>query len=110
MHAGGGVGHNGGVTLPDLAPRRTYGAVIATWVVAAVLAIAVGLFAPEQWRAAWMPVAMGVAFIAALSFNLATGRSQGFIARVAISVLGSLVVMGLIGAGLGLATLFDGAV
>ncbi len=97
------------MTLPELAPRRTYGAVIATWIVAALLAIAVGAFAPEEWRAAWMPVAMGVAFIAALAFNLATARSQGFIARIAASVLGSLVVIGLIGAGLGLATLFDGA-
>ncbi|MCT9821056.1 hypothetical protein N3K63_12280 [Microbacterium sp. W1N] len=98
------------MTLPELAPRRTYTAVIATWILAAVLALAVGLLAPEDWRAAWMPVAMGVCFIAAFALNLASGRSQGFIQRIAASVLGALVVMGLIGAGLGLASLFGGAV
>ena len=110
MHVARSVGHNGGVTLPELAPRRTYGAVIVSWVVAAVLAVVVGALAPTEARAEWMAVAMGLAFIVAFALNLATGRSQGFVARMAASVLGALVVMGLIGAGLGLATLVGAAV
>ena len=94
------------MSSPDLAPRRSLGGVIAVWIVAAVAALAVGAFAPEDWRAAWMPVAMGVSIIVAFAVQLATGSPRGFLQRMAASVLGALVVMGFIGIGLGLATLF----
>jgi len=82
--------------------------IIAVWVVAAVAALAVGAFAPEDWRAAWMPVAMGVTIIVAFAVQLSGGHPRGFIQRMAISVIGALAVMGFIGIGLGLATLFAG--
>jgi len=74
-------------------------------VLAAVVAVVVGAFAPEHDRAVWMPVGLGVCLIAAFVVQLAIGRSRGFIQRVAASVLGSLLVMGFIGIGFGLSTL-----
>lgn len=96
------------MTVTDLAPRRTFVGVIAVWVFAAVVALAVGLIAPSDWRAAWMAVGLGVCILASFIVHLWFGRSQGFIERVAASILGSLLVMGLIGVGFGLATLFSG--
>ncbi len=81
--------------------------VIVVWVIAAVIAVAVGILAPPDWRAAWMGVGMGLIVPIAFAVHLWSGRSQGFIQRMALSVLGSLLVMGLIGVGLGLATLFS---
>ena len=81
--------------------------VVGVWVVAAVIAILVGILAPDDWRAAWMGVGMGLVVPIAFAVQLWSGRSQGFIQRMALSVLGALLVMGCIGVGLGLATLFS---
>ena len=40
--------------------------------------------------------------------QLVVGHAEGFVRRVAASVIGAFVVMGLIGVGLGLASLFAG--
>ncbi len=101
----GSVRHNGRVTAPDLAPPRTVGAVVAVWVVAALAAVAVGVFAPEADRAVWMPIALGACIVVAFVVQLVVGRSRGFIQRVAASVLGALFVMGLIGVGFALSAL-----
>ncbi len=102
------VRHNGGVTSPLIAPRHTLIGVFVVWGIAAMLAVLVGALAEPDWRAAWMGVGMGLIVPIAFAVHLWSGRSQGFIQRMALSVIGSLFVMGLIGVGLGLATLFSG--
>lgn len=97
--------HNGNMSIPELAPRRTFGGIVAVWIVAAVAAVVIGLIAPPDWRAAWVTVAFGGCLVLAFIVQLAYGRSQRFTERMAASVLGALVVMGLIGLGFGLATL-----
>jgi len=101
------VGHNGSMTVPGLAPRGGLGGIVAVWVSAAVIAIAIGVIAPPDWRAAWMPVDLAFCVVLAFIIQLVYGHAEGFIRRVAASVLGALVVMGLIGLGLGLASLFS---
>jgi hypothetical protein len=81
--------------------------VFVVWVAAAVIAVLVGILAPADWRAAWMGIGMALTFPIAFAVHLWSGRSQGFIQRMALSVLGALLVMGCIGVGLGLATLFS---
>ena len=93
-----------GMSTPDLAPRRTLGGVIAVWVLAVVAGVAIGVFVPAEWRAQWITVALGGCVIAAFAVQLWYGRSQAFIQRVAASVLGALIVLGLITAGFGLAS------
>lgn len=93
------------MTAPELLPRRRTAGVVAVWVVAALAALAVGVFVDPDWRGAWLLVGLGLCFFVAFAVQLASGRSQGFIVRISASVLGALVVMGLLGAGFGLAEL-----
>lgn len=93
------------MSTPDLAPRRTYGGVVAVWVLALVAGVVIGLFVPAEGHAQWITVALGGCVIAAFAVQLWYGRSQAFIQRVAASVLGAAVVLGLITAAFGLASL-----
>lgn len=95
----------GGMSTPDLAPRRTFGGIVAIWVLAALAGVAIGLFVPAEWRAQWISVALGGCIIAAFAVQLWYGRSQAFIQRMALSSLGALVVLGVITAGFALAEL-----
>ena len=96
------------VTTPELAPRRTFGGVIAVWAIAALTGVAIGIFVPEQWRAAWLTVGLGGCLVLSFAIQLWFGRSQGFTERVAASVLGALLVMGVISLGFGLAAVVPG--
>jgi hypothetical protein len=102
------VRQNEGMTTPELAPRSMFGGVIAVWVAGGLIAIAIGLFVPVDWRAAWLTVGLGACLLLAFAVQLATGRSKGFIDRVAASVLGALLVMGVLSAGFGLAAIIPG--
>lgn len=96
------------MTAPELAPRGTFGGVVAVWITAALVAIAIGVFVPSNLRAAWLVVGLGCCLVLAFAIQLFYGRSKGFIDRVAGSLLGALLVMGLISAGFGLAALIPG--
>jgi hypothetical protein len=96
------------VTTPELAPRRTFGGVIAVWVLAALIGIAIGIFVPDEWQAAWLTVGLGGCLVASFAIQLWFGRSQGFTERVAAGVLGALLVMGVISLGFGLAAVIPG--
>lgn len=96
------------MAVPELAPRRTLGGIVAVWVVAAVIGVLVGLLAGDEWRAQWLAVGLGGCLILAFAIQLWSGRSQGFTERVAAGVLGALVVMGVISLGFGLASIVPG--
>ena len=53
-----------------------------------------------------MPVGLAGCLILAFAVQLGVGHAEGFLRRVAASVLGALVVMGLFGLGMGLISLF----
>ncbi|KJL42081.1 hypothetical protein RS81_01239 [Microbacterium terrae] len=78
------------------------------WVCAAVLAVFIGLVVGADARAQWLAVGLGACLLLAFAIQLRTGRSQGFTERVAASVLGALVVMGVISLGFGLAAVIPG--
>jgi|TARA_B100000408_G_scaffold47661_2_gene36647 hypothetical protein len=96
------------MSTPPLAPRSTFGGVVAVWIVAAIVGIAIGLFVPAEWRAAWMPVGLGGCLILAFAVQLSYGRSYRFIQRVAASVVGALLILGVISLGFGLASVVPG--
>lgn len=102
------MGHNESVATPELAPRRTFGGVVAVWIAAAVAAIAIGAFVQPDGRGAWLTVALGGSILLSFALQLAYGRSQGFTQRVAASTLGALLVMGVISLGFGLAAIVPG--
>ncbi|KQZ83200.1 hypothetical protein ASD56_12850 [Microbacterium sp. Root166] len=96
------------MAVPELAPRRTIGGIIAVWIAAALIGVAVGLFAAPESRAQWLAVGLGGCLVLAFVIQLSTGRSQGFTERVAASSLGALVVMGILSLGFGLAAIVPG--
>ena len=96
------------MAVPELAPRRTIGGVIAVWVAAAVIGAVVGVLASPEWRGAWLAVGLGGCLLAAFAIQLWSGRSQGFTERVTASVLGAALVMGVISLGFGLAAIVPG--
>lgn len=99
------MGENGRMVTPELAPRRTLGGVVAVWVVAAVMGVAIGVFVPAEWRGSWLIVGLGALLVLDFGIQLWFGRSQGFTERVAAGILGALLVLGLISAGFGLAAI-----
>ena len=78
---------------------------IAVWVASALMGVAIGLFVPADWRAAWLAIALAACLILSFTVQLWYGHSHRFVQRVAASVLGSLLVLGLISAGFGLAAI-----
>lgn len=93
------------MSTPDLVPRRSLGGIVAVWIAALLAGIAIAVFVPLEARAVWMSLALGGALILAFAVQLFYGRAQRFIQRVAISTLGALLLLGVISAAMGLATL-----
>jgi hypothetical protein len=96
---------NGDMSEPALAPRNAFTGVIAVWATAFVASVVIGILTPEEWRIQWMLVGFGGVVLLSFAVQLWYGRTQGFIFRVASSVTGSLLLMGLISIGFGLAAL-----
>ncbi|WP_309129524.1 hypothetical protein [Microbacterium sp.] len=90
---------------PALAPRNAFHGVIAVWIVSLVSAILLAVLLPEEIRIGWLLIAFGVIVLVSFAVQLAYGRAAGFIVRVAASVMGSLLLMGLVSIALGLAAL-----
>jgi len=89
-----------------LAPRRSFGGIVAVWIAAALAGVAIGIFAPPEWRAPWVAIALGGSLVLSFVLELGSGRSRRFIERVALGVLGALVVLGIASIGFGIAALF----
>lgn len=90
---------------PALAPRNAYAGVVTVWALALLSAIVIGVFVGEEWRIAWLLVSFGAVVLLSFAMQLWYGRTEGYILRVAASAMGSLLLMGLISAGFGLAAL-----
>jgi hypothetical protein len=90
---------------PALAPRNAFHGVVAVWIASLVVAVTLGIVLPEDARVGWLLIAFGGITLVSFAVQLAYGRAQGFIVRMAGSVVGALVIMGLVSAGFGLAAL-----
>ncbi|ALX67434.1 hypothetical protein [Microbacterium sp. XT11] len=97
------------MSQPALAPRNAFVGVFVVWGVAFLASIAVGVFAPEEWRVSWLLVVFGAVVLLSFAVQLWYGVTQGFIFRVACSVTGALLLTGLISVGFGLAALVPSA-
>lgn len=84
------------MTIPELAPRRRYGGIAATWVFALVAGIVIAVFVPFEQRLGWYAVAGGVSLIFAFVAHLIDGRAKGFTFRVGVAVLGALAILGVL--------------
>lgn len=95
--------NNGEVSTPELAPRSPFPGIVAVWVAGLLAASAIGLFVGVEARPQWLCVALGGCLILTFGIQVAYGRPNGFIRRVGLSLLGALMVMGVVSVGFGLA-------
>ncbi len=93
------------MTTPELAPRRPFGGIVAVWVFAVVVGIVIAIFVPADWQATALTLALAASLLLAFGIQLAAGRAQKFIQRVALSTIGALFALGLISVGIALAAL-----
>ncbi len=97
--------NNRAMSEPALAPRNALGGMLAVWTAALLAALAIGIFVAEEWRMPSLLVGFGAAVLLSFAVQLWYGRTHGFIVRVAGSVMGALLLMGVVSVGLGLAAL-----
>ena len=87
------------------APRVRIGGVIVVWIGALAIGVLIGLLTPVGQRAAWLTIGLAGSLVLSFAVQLWAGRAEGFISRVALSMVGSLVVLGIISAVFGVAAL-----
>ncbi|MFZ4842659.1 MULTISPECIES: hypothetical protein [Mycetocola] len=88
-------------------PRRRD--IVAVWVVALVGAILIWIFAPGVTAFSWLAVTLAVVTMLTFVIQLRGGRKTGFIDRVAISIAGSVVILGVMSALMGIGKLLPAA-
>lgn len=93
---------------PVLAPRSPFVGLVVTWAVAAVVAILIGVFVPAALLMTWYVIGFGLCVLLSFTVQLIRGETREYILRVSAGCLGSLLVMGLVSAGFGIAALFGG--
>ena len=101
----GAMGDNEAMSEPALAPRNALTGMLVVWAVALLAAVAIGIFVVEPWRMPALLVAFGGVVLLAFAMQLGYGRTHGFIVRVSASILGALLLMGVISVGFGLAAI-----
>ncbi|WP_203136063.1 hypothetical protein [Microbacterium sp. JZ31] len=84
------------MTVPELAPRRRYGGIAATWGFALLVALAIAVFVPFETRFWWFGLAGGACLVFAFSAHLIDGRAKGFVFRVSIAALGGITILGIV--------------
>ena len=99
------VRHNGGMAAPELAPRRTFGGIVAVWVVAAVDRASRSACSspPDCARGLARGRSGRLPRRSRSRSSSGHGRSQGFTGGSRRASLGALLVMGIISLGFGLA-------
>ncbi len=91
---------------PEPLPRAAVAwSVGAVWALALVLGVLIALLSHPLQYASWISLALGVCVIASFGVQLATQQKDGFVNRLATTLTGSFVILGVIGGILGLITL-----
>ncbi|MBS1907231.1 MAG: hypothetical protein JST33_11835 [Actinobacteria bacterium] len=98
---------NGRMADPALAPRSPFVGLVVTWVAAAIGAILIGLLAPGKLLMTWYVIGFGICVLLSFTVQLFRGETRGYILRVSAGSLGALLVMGIVSAGFGIASLFS---
>ncbi len=96
---------NGRVSEPELVPHRPLGPVVAVWIGTVVAGTAVVLVMPAGEQATWLAVTLAAAVVAGFAVQLRYGGAPRFLARMALTSIGALVLLGVISAAAALADL-----
>lgn len=74
------------------------GRLVAAWVIALAMSLAVAIWVPPESRASWTVLAIGLAALVTFALQLGTAEKVGFITRVSMSVAGCVVIIGTVDA------------
>lgn len=67
--------------------------VVPVWVLVAIGALLIGLFAPPAEYLTWLPIALGAGVLVTFSIQLAIVRKDGLVTRVMVSIGGSVLIL-----------------
>lgn len=102
------MGQNGDMSEAAQPTRNAFIGVIVSWVFALVIAVLIGILVGSADRAPWLVMGFAAVILVTFAVQLWYASPVGFIFRIAASVGGALVLMGLVSAGFGLAALLPG--
>ena len=86
----------------NLPPSLRWTSILTIWGAAVVFAVVIGVVSDPHAYASWLALALAGCVIGALIAQLATQQKEGFVDRLAASVVGAFVILGLAGAVLAL--------
>ncbi|GAB3573110.1 hypothetical protein GCM10027406_01080 [Leifsonia lichenia] len=85
-----------------LSPGVRYGSIGAVWLLALVFAVLIAAISPVDRYASWLSLALAACVLLGLIAQLATQQKEGFVNRLAATVTGSFVILGIFGVVLGI--------
>lgn len=93
-----------GPAVPPLPRWVTVTSIGSVWLVALLLGILIGVLSRPAGYASWLSLALAVCALLGFVAQLATQEKDGFITRLAATLTGSFVILGVFGTVLWLAT------
>lgn len=93
-----------GPVQPPLPRWATLTSIGAVWAVSLLLGILIATVARSAEYASWLSLALGVSVLLGFVAQLATQQKDGFIDRLAVTFVGSFIILGLFGGVLALAS------
>ncbi len=82
----------------NLTPSLRWTSILPVWAAALVFAVVIGVVSEPHAYASWLALSLAGCVIGALAAQLATQEKEGFVDRLAASVVGAFVILGLAGA------------
>ena len=79
-------------TLP---PSLRWTSILAVWGAAVVFAVVIGVVSDPHEYTSWLALALGGCVVGAMIAQLATQQKDGFVDRLAASVVGAFVILGI---------------
>src|SRR5690606_33716950 len=89
---GADMGKNSDMTGNAEHGRAGFYAVIAVWLLAAIVGLAVGLGFEQSERGLWLVLGFALVIVVTFVVQLLHGRAEGFIWRIAASSAGAVVI------------------
>ncbi|NUU07149.1 hypothetical protein [Leifsonia sp. C5G2] len=91
-----------GAAQPPLPRWATALSIGSVWAIALVLGVLIGSLSHPAAYASWLSLALAVCALLGFVSQLATQQKDGFVTRLAATLTGSFVILGVIGAVLAL--------
>ena len=91
-----------GPVAPPVTKPVLVASIGSVWAASVVLAVLIGALSRPAEYASWLSLAMGVSVLLAFGAQLATQQKDGFVNRLAATLTGSFVILGITGAVLAL--------